>query len=139
MWICFLMIRRPPGSTRTDTLVPNTTLYRAGLRVEVARVQGLDETLRENDALPLAARQSLLGEVARPRIHRIANFASEAVMARRRLAGDELTVEPGRAGRRHLRIERQVRSRHERLPHLPLRVRPGSELDDGPEIGRAHV
>src|SRR3546814_15887998 len=41
---------------------------RAGRRVEVARVQGLDETLRENDALPLAARQSLLGEVARPRI-----------------------------------------------------------------------
>src|SRR3546814_7003927 len=63
-------------------------------------------------------------------------------MARRRLAGDELTVEPGRAGRRHLRIERQVRSRHERLPHLPLRVRPGSELDDGPGprvAGQLHV
>src|SRR3546814_11928866 len=93
------MIRRPPRSTRTDTLFPYTTLFRS------------------------------LGEVARPRIHRIANFASEALMARRRLAGDELTVEPGRAGRRHLRIERQVRSRHERLPHLPLSVRPGSELD----------
>src|SRR3546814_15715044 len=34
MWVCvivfFLMIRRPPGSTRTDTLFPYTTLFRAG-------------------------------------------------------------------------------------------------------------
>src|SRR3546814_4239544 len=27
----FLMIRRPPRSTRTDTLVPYTTLFRSGL------------------------------------------------------------------------------------------------------------
>src|SRR3546814_18928598 len=27
----FLMIRRPPGSTRTDTLVPYTTLFRSGV------------------------------------------------------------------------------------------------------------
>src|SRR3546814_6409365 len=26
---CFLMIRRPPGSTRTDTLCPYTTLFRS--------------------------------------------------------------------------------------------------------------
>src|SRR3546814_3377707 len=34
MWIdvlfCFLMIRRPPRSTRTDTLFPYTTLFRSG-------------------------------------------------------------------------------------------------------------
>src|SRR3546814_20575630 len=28
--IVFLMIRRPPRSTRTDTLVPYTTLFRSG-------------------------------------------------------------------------------------------------------------
>src|SRR3546814_5878787 len=28
--IFFLLIRRPPGSTRTDTLFPYTTLFRAG-------------------------------------------------------------------------------------------------------------
>src|SRR3546814_10816617 len=28
----FLMIRRPPRSTRTDTLFPYTTLFRSGLR-----------------------------------------------------------------------------------------------------------
>src|SRR3546814_8668180 len=27
--ICFLMIRRPPRSTRTDTLFPDTTLFRS--------------------------------------------------------------------------------------------------------------
>src|SRR3546814_11746930 len=29
-YICFLMIRRPPRSTRTDTLFPYTTLFRSG-------------------------------------------------------------------------------------------------------------
>src|SRR3546814_6346026 len=30
MYLClFLMIRRPPRSTRTDTLVPDTTLFRS--------------------------------------------------------------------------------------------------------------
>src|SRR3546814_12724718 len=30
-WFFFLMIRRPPRSTRTDTLFPYTTLFRSGL------------------------------------------------------------------------------------------------------------
>src|SRR3546814_7953956 len=29
-FVCFLMIRRPPRSTRTDTLFPYTTLFRSG-------------------------------------------------------------------------------------------------------------
>src|SRR3546814_10215364 len=32
MSFCFLMVRRPPRSTRTDTLFPYTTLFRAGKR-----------------------------------------------------------------------------------------------------------
>src|SRR3546814_3484334 len=35
MWLysfCFLMIRRPPISTRTDTLFPYTTLFRSTIR-----------------------------------------------------------------------------------------------------------
>src|SRR3546814_13089015 len=31
MLCCFLMIRRPPRSTRTDTLLPYTTLFRSPL------------------------------------------------------------------------------------------------------------
>src|SRR3546814_13202568 len=34
----FLMIRRPPRSTRTDTLFPYTTLFRSPRKVRVARV-----------------------------------------------------------------------------------------------------
>src|SRR3546814_17204600 len=32
MSFCFLRIRRPPGSTRTDTLFPYTTRFRSGRR-----------------------------------------------------------------------------------------------------------
>src|SRR3546814_17090730 len=31
------MIRRPPGSTRSDTLLPDTALFRSGLRGRVPR------------------------------------------------------------------------------------------------------
>src|SRR3546814_16915838 len=33
LYILLLMLRRPPGSTRTDTLFPYTTLFRSGLRL----------------------------------------------------------------------------------------------------------
>src|SRR3546814_12565250 len=50
----FLMIRRPPRSTRTDTLFPYTTLFRselAGVRATVEAPQGHGEQaqLRERD------------------------------------------------------------------------------------------
>src|SRR3546814_10046674 len=34
----FLMIRRPPRSTRTDTLFPYTTLFRSGDRLHAAHI-----------------------------------------------------------------------------------------------------
>src|SRR3546814_14822408 len=34
------MIRRPPGSTRTDTLLPSTTLFRSGLATPAAAQNG---------------------------------------------------------------------------------------------------
>src|SRR3546814_17319735 len=36
----FLMIRRPPRSTRTDTLFPYTTLFRSSKPQQAARMQG---------------------------------------------------------------------------------------------------
>src|SRR3546814_7725512 len=54
----FLMIRRPPRSTRTDTLFPYTTLFRSALlRVEAARVYGLEreEVWRESSGAPRTA------------------------------------------------------------------------------------
>src|SRR3546814_19759819 len=36
------MIRRPPRSTRTDTLFPDTTLFRSGLHARVPQAPGVD-------------------------------------------------------------------------------------------------
>src|SRR3546814_19355223 len=40
-WFFFLMIRRPPRSTRTDTLFPYTTLFRSSLN---STISGIDCT-----------------------------------------------------------------------------------------------
>src|SRR3546814_15244034 len=57
-WLCcffFLMIRRPPRSTRTDTLFPYTTLFRSGARAlgELALEQ-VGDADREFDDLDTA-------------------------------------------------------------------------------------
>src|SRR3546814_9831587 len=39
MWLFFLMIQRPPRSTRTDTLFPYTSLFRSPRAVPQAPVQ----------------------------------------------------------------------------------------------------
>src|SRR3546814_3529164 len=64
IYIFFLMIRRPPRSTRTDTLFPYTTLFRStGERAAfVAEQFGLHQGLRDRPAVdhherPLAARR----------------------------------------------------------------------------------
>src|SRR3546814_17267632 len=38
----FLMIRRPPRSTRTDTLFPYTTLFRSDLGVDRRGMEGIE-------------------------------------------------------------------------------------------------
>src|SRR3546814_4850493 len=63
----FLMIRRPPRSTRTDTLFPYTTLFRS--RVEHRLVAG-EVRLRGEDIhrlRPADARHQLHGEAGDPR------------------------------------------------------------------------
>src|SRR3546814_13265486 len=40
LWCFFLMIRRPPRSTRTDTLFPYTTLFRSVPHFHQGRVAG---------------------------------------------------------------------------------------------------
>src|SRR3546814_13600713 len=49
IYICmffFLMIRRPPRSTRTDTLFPYTTLFRSRDELHVGDAVPLDESER---------------------------------------------------------------------------------------------
>src|SRR3546814_7073690 len=50
MFVFFLMIRRPPRSTRTDTLFPYTTLFRSA--AEVADRKGGPDLRRETRAQP---------------------------------------------------------------------------------------
>src|SRR3546814_1870216 len=55
----FLMIRRPPRSTRTDTLFPYTTLFRSDENLADAIIGGLHKLLgemAENPAHPLRAK-----------------------------------------------------------------------------------
>src|SRR3546814_6983991 len=47
--VVFLMIRRPPRSTRTDTLFPYTTLFRSAHRTDSMK-QALEKLLRNNHA-----------------------------------------------------------------------------------------
>src|SRR3546814_2394464 len=55
---CFLMIRRPPISTRTDTLFPYTTLFRSGLsdpgRVSEQALDGRLERVQDPRAAALS-------------------------------------------------------------------------------------
>src|SRR3546814_18692458 len=50
--VFFLMIRRPPRSTRTDTLFPYTTLFRSvDHAAEAARPGGVDDRRRDRAAI----------------------------------------------------------------------------------------
>src|SRR3546814_2308094 len=55
MWFFFLMIRRPPRSTRTDTLFPYTTLFRSYPRTQPSA------------SLPSSSRRGPSGSVGRHR------------------------------------------------------------------------
>src|SRR3546814_4560204 len=52
--LCFLTIRRPPNSTRTDTRFPYTTLFRSRVLGEVADLQILVRLALAAERLELA-------------------------------------------------------------------------------------
>src|SRR3546814_8315760 len=59
--LCFLMIRRPPRSTRTDTLFPYTTLFRSVCQ-PVAPLRGMIEQLnpQQQAAVTLSPQHALV-------------------------------------------------------------------------------
>src|SRR3546814_8842721 len=71
------MMRRPPGSTRTDTLFPSTTLCRSGVLPDLfhgalrdaARQSGVDERLQLGDPLlhRIGQRYGDIGHLCLPR------------------------------------------------------------------------
>src|SRR3546814_20582832 len=107
------MIRRPPRSTRTDTLFPYTTRFRSHGRLERQLAQARQNTedhLRELDALRLTA--------------------AEHEALQRRWAEDARTLEALRTELASVRTEvAQERQRRESADSEALRA----------EIGRAHV
>src|SRR3546814_3457709 len=74
------MVRRPPRSTRTDTLFPVTTLFRAD-RLDIARhvgvVDHIDDVALEVDVVPWLDDGCHLGVVGQPEAH-----VQQAVSAR---------------------------------------------------------
>src|SRR3546814_6607588 len=74
---CFfcLMIRRPPRSTRTDTLFPYTTLFRSG---DQRAFQPRDAVLQQQPALLQALDRQLVGVgIAREPVDRRVEIRSE--------------------------------------------------------------
>src|SRR3546814_18243149 len=118
------MIRRPPRSTRTDTLFPYTTLFRSPADVAddaVDAVNRLDRTVG-----PAADRLDLDADVA--------GRLGDAPGQRLHLVGDDREAGAGGTGPRRLHrgVQRQ---------QVGLRSHVADQLHqagDG-EIGRAHV
>src|SRR3546814_9070872 len=138
MCIFFLMIRRPPRSTRTDTLFPYTTLFRSAVQIEAAGHVAADERARA------------VVEVLRPARHIADHGQAGRGRCRKAVALDEIVA--GAAG--------QVAAHKGAILFSDILVIPhalGQELSFGPgegprlsppltgvgieslEIGRAHV
>src|SRR3546814_7522204 len=106
IYVCFfLMIRRPPRSTRTDTLFPYTTLFRSPASLG----QGLESRLllhqRSGEWSPAARRQA--GPAASEAASEIPFTLHCNTRANERGTG-ELNHSPQRGGRFILRPSRQM-------------------------------
>src|SRR3546814_13530507 len=66
------MVRRPPRSTRTDTLFPYTTLFRSGADLNWMRAMAsASEAENRADSLKLAALMHTLNFLGKPTIARV--------------------------------------------------------------------
>src|SRR3546814_11767753 len=60
LFFFFLMIRRPPGSTRTDTLFPYTTLFRSARMQPRLPISGNAVEYWSSDTFPFRRRQRIV-------------------------------------------------------------------------------
>src|SRR3546814_18464818 len=98
------MIRRPPRSTRTDTLFPYTTLFRSSQAAPIPKVSGLREE---------AAVTSLAQSTAHHPIRELSSKMGAVVLDRR--PGVEETISCGQHGDfQHLAIARMATDRLDR-------------------------
>src|SRR3546814_6437303 len=73
--VCFLMIRRPPRSTRTDALFPYTTLFRSQ---RIGRHRSIRRAGRNQSSVFRAALLSGAAEEGRERLRAVARNLEEA-------------------------------------------------------------
>src|SRR3546814_15627881 len=130
----FLMIRRPPRSTRTDTLFPYTTLFRSGPGGQIL-LQIVDEDWRPVPSLR-AALLDLVAHIDARADHRLAlsiDLAGMLVFAGNEEGLAALRAEaPPTPGRDPLRL-----AGHGSF-HTPL-MSGSSDKAKAEQIGRAHV
>src|SRR3546814_3079727 len=88
------MIRRPPRSTRTDTLFPYTTLFRSGVAFGLHRAAFEHRNLL---AGALHLRCLVIGQPARPQPERL----------HQRAVDDEIGIAPDRRGEMRVTAERE--------------------------------
>src|SRR3546814_7398289 len=81
------MIRRPPRSTRTDTLFPYTTLFRSGLRRQARASQGIRRLLMAPKLVAITGASGFLGS------HTIAALAETDMNVRALTRSEEHTSE----------------------------------------------
>src|SRR3546814_16035908 len=74
------MIRRPPRSTRTDTLFPYTTLFRSALVRSIARKRAVLALCHQRDEhnVPFIPLES--GRIANPNCMALHHFSSETLL-----------------------------------------------------------
>src|SRR3546814_20962217 len=108
--LVFLMIRRPPRSTRTDTLFPYTTLFRSDQRGVIVALLIFQIATQGGDVpLPDAPAVAIVAEEAVHRVVQDAHLAGEIVCDREVDGGirlemivvavDDLALDAQRAGR----------------------------------------
>src|SRR3546814_17923855 len=111
MLFLFLMIRRPPRSTRTDTLFPYTTLFRSGRgtgreRARALGAQGSGGVLLRagrREARRAAARQACAaGRDGREGVDRAAGGRGVDCLRRHRWGGDGAGALPRRSEERRV-------------------------------------
>src|SRR3546814_1827498 len=123
------MIRRPPRSTRTDTLFPYTTLFRS----PVVRTE-------DEDRVVVASRGAEISDQAADiLIHSVNHRGIDFHLSRFNLSLGRAELAPGcrvrPQGRGRDVVTDQAQSLHSRQPVTPKRV-PSVIIT---EIGRAHV
>src|SRR3546814_16352155 len=88
-FFCFLMIRRPPRSTRTDTLFPYTTLFRSSVTIATKRSTDPGQLLAGQQVQGITAAQRAQRDTARRALflHRSDNRCGRIVAAQERKRG----------------------------------------------------